>query len=365
DVVVGNPPYVDAEHMVAARPGLRTHCRRHYAAARGNWDLYCPFIERAVELTRVGGRHAFLVPGQLASADYAAGARRVLAESLSLETILDYADASLFDAHVYPLAYVGRRVGRRADGMVRWEREDGAAHTLPLRAFGTAPWPRSALSAHLDDARHPTLGQIATVSGAATVNEAYELLPLIDEVPAPGPEDLPVVNSGTLDPHRSLWGQKPMRYLKHRFDHPVVRAQRQLSLPPRRLAQARQPKLIVASMTRRLEACVDPSGTLLAAKSTSIVQLSSDAPFDLWVLSALLHSAPMARIYAELFGGLRLSGGHLRVGPPQLRRLPIPLPSPTQAGTLGEAARALARAPREDKTASATIDRVAAALFEL
>lgn len=362
DVVVGNPPYVDSEHMVAKRPGLRAYCRTRYRAARGNWDLFCPFIERAVELTRLGGRHAFLVPGQLASADYAAGARSVIAEQLRLDAILDYADASLFDAHVYPLAYVGERVDGPCGGDVRWELGRAVQH-LPARGFTESPWPRSPLSARLAAGRHPTLGELASVLGAATVSEAYELLPLIEQAPRPVRGDLRVVNSGTLDPHRSLWGQRTMRYLRHRFDHPVVAIANQSTLPSRRLAQARAPKLVVASMTRRLEACVDPVGELLAAKSTNVIQLHDDAPLDLWSLCALLHSDAVTRIYRELYGGLRLSGGYLRVGPRQLRALPIPLPSPRQRRQLSEAARTLAR--QEDEEASATIDDLATRLYRL
>ena len=112
DVVVGNPPYVDSEHMVAKRPGLRAYCRTRYRAARGNWDLFCPFIERAVELTRLGGRHAFLVPGQLASADYAAGARSVIAEQLRLDAILDYIEKLKPQCENKAMSYAERKQAR-------------------------------------------------------------------------------------------------------------------------------------------------------------------------------------------------------------------------------------------------------------
>ena len=320
--------------------------RRHVVTHQlGGVDLDADALTRA--------RHALC---------HAAGARTVLADHLRLDTILDYADASLFDAHVYPLAYVGERVTAPTEGEVRWEQGPHTAR-LPVRGFSERPWPRSELSARLAAAAHSTLGELAVVSGAATVSEAYDLLPLLDEAPRPARGDLRIVNSGTLDPHRSLWGRRPMRYLKHRFAHPVVRRARQGALPPRRLAQARSPKLVVASMTRRLEACVDDDGDLLAAKSTSVIQLRDDAPLDLWSLSALLHSDAMTRIYQELYGGLRLSGGYLRVGPSQLRQLPIPLPSPSQRRRLSDAARRLAS--EDDPKASATIDDLARGLYRL
>src|SRR5512135_3338372 len=59
----------------------------------------------------------------------------------------------------------------------------------------------------------PALSAVASVHGAATVAEAYELAPLIQEAGAAAAGDLRVVNSGTIDRYVNLWGEKPMRYL--------------------------------------------------------------------------------------------------------------------------------------------------------
>jgi hypothetical protein len=372
DVVLGNPPYVDSEWMTVHRPATRAYCARRYAAASGNWDLFCVFIERSLQLLRVGGRHGFIVPNKLASAGYAAAARRLLAEDCHLLRIRDYSGVPVFSVSVYPLAYVVHKpsFGTPPPETVPVERmearstEPGSEATVAgvrevdyargfARAGGTWPVlgpagpvrvrsgdPGDGRTKALDDGpegqreglldgllglldRFPPLESVARVAGGATVSEAYELLPLLSNEEHPSPADLRVLNSGLIDPHRPLWGARPMRYLKHAFAHPVVEAARQQEIPPRRLQQARVPKVIVAGMTRVLECVADPGGEYLAAKSTTIV-LPQD-PGQVLYLAALLNSRLLTLLFGSLFGGLSLKGGYLRVAPPQIKRLPVPL----------------------------------------
>ncbi len=73
-------------------------------------------------------------------------------------------------------------------------------------------------------------------------------------------------------------------------------------------------------MTRRLEAIADLGGTILAGKSTTVVESSHDPRLIL----ALLNSTLANRFYNATFGGNKLSGGYLRIGPPQIRAIPVP-----------------------------------------
>lgn len=389
DVVLGNPPYVDAEWMSRHRPATRAYCARRYAAASGNWDLFCAFIERALQLLRRGGVHSFIVPNKLASADYAAAARRLLTGANTLTALRDYSTVRLFPVAVYPLVY--RVEGQPPEGRpapvtleVMSEDEKGLAPAERREldypssfADDGRPWPIFSSSAALDELLravdgHPTLDQLATVLGAATVAEAYELLPLLADAAEPAAGDLRVLNSGTIDPHRPLWGLRPMRYLKHSFDCPVVRAEDQAALPSKRLSQARSPKLIVAGMTRSLECVIDRDGRYLAAKSTTIVLPSPGADLD--YLGALLNSRLMTLLFRARFGGLALQGGYLRVGPPQLRQLPVPMiaeddgPALATVEAIAEQARALEASladPRRARSLRASIDERVCALYGL
>jgi hypothetical protein len=73
-------------------------------------------------------------------------------------------------------------------------------------------------------------------------------------------------------------------------------------------------------MTRVPECIADLPGTLLPAKSTTVIE--SDA--DLCWLLGILNSRLMGFYFLSVYGGDRLHGGYLRIGPPQLRTLPVP-----------------------------------------
>ncbi|MFW5920476.1 MAG: Eco57I restriction-modification methylase domain-containing protein, partial [Polyangiales bacterium] len=335
DVIVGNPPYLDSERMSRELPSWRQYCAARYEAASGNWDMFCVFVELALELCREGGLHAFVVPNKLASAAYAADARRVLAERSQLIRVRDYSEVPLFEAHVYPLVYVARRTRPDTRAQVRWERMEASprgarvtrARRWPLRRIMPEPrhpWVLPPGPEHVElvdrlGSKFAKLGDVAEVRGAATVAEAYELPELLTERRIPQPSDLRVINSGTVDRYEHQWGRRSMRYLKKGWLHPVVDERAQQSLPDARRRQARSPKIVVAGLTRRPECCADLDGSLLAAKSTSVVR----SDLDLRFLLALLNSRLVGYWLQARHGGESLRGGYMRIGPPQLTTVPV------------------------------------------
>ncbi|MDC0669325.1 Eco57I restriction-modification methylase domain-containing protein [Nannocystis radixulma] len=365
--VLGNPPFVDAEAMTRHHPALRRHCAGRYEAARGNWDLFCVFIELGLRLCAPDGCLALVVPNKLASADYAAGARRLLTREARLVALHDLSAAAVFAAGIYPLAFVARRGAAGHEGPVTLTRagQEGAEVRTEM-SLGTGasegPWPISgrgdaASIAHMRAIGRP-LGQLAEVWGAATVGEAYAIAELITEgeTGAPG---LRVVNSGTIDRCASLWGSSPLRYLGRSFLRPVIAEPEKL--PPRRLAQARTPKLIVASMTRTLEAMIDAGGEVLAGKSTTICWW----PADLRVLAAIVHSRAIDDYYQHMHGGDRLARGYLRIGPRQLRGLPVPAPADWDAEVAAQIAALVDRWTAGDASVAPALDGLVDALYGL
>ncbi|GAB4459418.1 MAG: hypothetical protein OHK0037_04800 [Elainellaceae cyanobacterium] len=403
DVVLGNPPYIDAEQMSATAPAWRRVCTQRYRCARGNWDMFCVFIERSLELCRPGGMTSLVVPNKLRSAGYAATARSLLTEHGRLLALRDYAQVAVFRAAVYPLVYVARkgegREERGREGEGERGRSVGEAIFAPyevmesltvvrqrrrLYAAGSDWWLCDSqragdLMARLQ--QFPTLGQIAPVWGAATVAEAYSLQRWICENATPSASDLRLVNSGTLDRYRMLWGDRPLRYLGDRYLHPTLSALHLRQLSPQRQQQAAQPKLIVAGMTQRLECALDETGGILAGKSTSIIQLPNrQAPSWqasnwqvsvsnclsclatcsdlLWLLLAILNSSLIQWYFVQRHGGNALQGGYLRVGPPQLRQIPIALDAAGDRPALCQTLIDLAK--RRQQTATVTEPRAIA-----
>jgi len=46
DVIIGNPPYIDSEEMVKNDKNFRIYCTEFYEGAKGNWDIFCIFVEK-------------------------------------------------------------------------------------------------------------------------------------------------------------------------------------------------------------------------------------------------------------------------------------------------------------------------------
>lgn len=341
DVVIGNPPYVDAETMTIHQPHWRSYCTTHYLSATGNWDLFCIFIEQALHLCRPGGLTSLIVPNKLLSADYASAARSLLSQTSHVLSIRDYSQVPVFAALVYPIVYLAQKVelgcsrSPENESPVLYEQmqsidQVGQTHPLSLRSQSTKrPW-LIGVSVQTDLIQRleqlPKLVKIAQITGAATVAEAYLLKALIQNAPYPNSGHLRVINTGTLDRYCFLWGRKPMRYLGQSYLYPVISQADLSQVAVKRLSQAKQPKIIVAGMSQRLECGLDQTGYILAGKSTSIVQarqIEGD-PVDQRYLLGILNSRLISFYFLSRFSGNRLQGGYVRVGPPQLRDLPIP-----------------------------------------
>ena len=171
DLLVGNPPWVRAEELPAARRvELAARCRWWRSGGAAGFahrpDLALAFLERAWELTRPGGVIAFLVPAKLASATYGARARHALAAEATIRVAADLTTApeAAFDATVYPMALV---VGKTAPPAAHRVRTTLAPPKSPLargvpqsELIGGRPWPLAAgpaLRALESLARHPRL----------------------------------------------------------------------------------------------------------------------------------------------------------------------------------------------------------------
>ena len=108
--------------------------------------------------------------------------------------------------------------------------------------------------------------------GANFRDEYYALVPAVSD-DADGPR---FVTSGLIDPGRSLWGERPVKFAKRAFRHPRVDLAK---LDGRFADWARHklvPKVLVANQTSLVEAVADPDGAWIpGVPITSIVPLST------------------------------------------------------------------------------------------
>jgi len=336
DVVVGNPPYIDSEEMAHSWQEVRDYCVKvGYEAASGNWDIFCVFIEKGLLATRDGGLFGQIIPNKLLAADYAAGAQNVIS-SHTLTKLRDYSRVKVFGASVYPIVVIVDKKIHAAEPIqveIMGENSDSDnpyvsfINLIDFDVFNKFPeglWsPLVNRNFHIinkclkcSDAISPNL---ATILGAATVSEAYKIKTIVQEATGVLPNSLHFINTGTIDRYDSLWGIKDTTYIKGTYRNPIVKYDDIKAISLKRLNEGTSEKIIVAGMTLRLEAFYD-CGNYLAGKSTVIIL---EKLLDLKFILSCINSKLISFVYRELFESLALQGGYLRIGPPQIERLPI------------------------------------------
>jgi type I restriction-modification system DNA methylase subunit len=327
DVVIGNPPYIDSESMTKTMSQEREYINNHYLSAKGNWDIFCVFIERALNLCKDEGYHSFILPNKLISANYAQEIRRIL-EKNRISKIRDYSRIKVFDVSVYPIVYIVQKTKPKGHIVIENitevdDQQKVETHEIDYKKLQNGNWVldedrgKQAVKTPENSDKTISLGKIALVTGAATVAEAYILKDLIEEEK----QKYKVINSGTINRFESLWGQKEMRYLGKTFLKPTISENALKKVAQNRLKQTTNQKIIMAGMTLRPECVFDKTGAYLAAKSTTVIMQSA---YDLRVLLGILNSNFVFNFLKNRFKGNVLQGGYLRLGPPEIKEVPIP-----------------------------------------
>ncbi|MAK55622.1 MAG: hypothetical protein CML17_07240, partial [Pusillimonas sp.] len=221
DAVIANPPFVDSETMSRIDPEYRDYLARSYSCAKGNWDLYIPFIERSLQICRRKGRISLVSPNKWLAAPYGAALRAKTVNRLS--SVLDFSKGRAFEG-VGIAAICTSFCSEPRPKLIKVENPTSTLTMAYLHADSIAKQPNWGflLSAHIDilstlSTSGVTLGQYVTANDPFTVSEAYQL---VDDVIEADSTDEPVfifVNTGTIDPFRVLWGERETRYLKKKL----------------------------------------------------------------------------------------------------------------------------------------------------
>jgi methylase of polypeptide subunit release factors len=107
DVVIGNPPYVRSQTL--SERDRETYASR-YQTAKGSFDTYQLFLERALELSKPHGRIGFIVPGKFLSSS--SGEATLLDHLYANSNIEVFVDAMRFrvfeSALTYPVILVAQ-----------------------------------------------------------------------------------------------------------------------------------------------------------------------------------------------------------------------------------------------------------------
>ena len=333
DIVIGNPPYIDSETMTNVMPKLREQYSQIFTCAKGNWDMFVIFVEMGINLCWSGGIYSFILPNKLIAAKYTSKLREKIVINDIIE-IRDYSRLPVFiNAAVYPCTIVGHKTlsknGNNSSRFIvmRTVKEIERENSTLQEIIGSEYWDvffRSEIEFSIIKkflAHKTILSDKWNVIGSATVAEAYELKKVLYDAKNAS-SSLKVINTGTIDPYKSLWGIKSMQYIKGKYQYPRVSQSDLMTISKRRYNQAMSNKIIVAGMSSRIEAVYD-DGETLGGKSTTIIMGD-----DLRFLLGLLNSKLVSFSINILYNSIKMAGGYLNIGTREIENIPIPIASP-------------------------------------
>jgi hypothetical protein len=150
DIALANPPYISHDQITADKDILR----RFYSTYSAFGDLYCYFLERALQLLRSGGTMAFITSNSYLKAKYGSELRTLLQKKARIRQLLNIEVSQVFLAAIVNVAILvaqKRGVGESDTDSARvcnssWDGCNfadflrGHSYDIPLDHFTSTQW---------------------------------------------------------------------------------------------------------------------------------------------------------------------------------------------------------------------------------
>lgn len=327
DVVIGNPPYIDSEEMTKTNITLRNYALTKYESAKGNWDMYCIYSEKAILLLKRNGKFGFIIPNKFLSAPYGVHLKKFISKYQVLN-VEDYSSVSVFISdrkiNVYPIILIIDKNENKKDGQYSKFTE---TKSVILKSFEKSftinkdevEWTSKFSSGNnlINNIiqKSNKIRDFFDVQNSATVNEAYLIKELL--VDDSNDKNIKLINTGTIDRYTILWGISKTQYIKDSYKYPSINKLKLEKCLPYRIKSVFQDKIVVAGMVKYLEATL-VNKDYFSAKSTTIILNKVNNFYKLEYLLGLLNSKLYSYIYKEINKHNAMAGGYMNVSKKQL-----------------------------------------------
>lgn len=329
DVVIGNPPYVNAIDIKKNSTELEYNfLKKSYKTAKGTVDLYIYFFEKGLNITRKNGCLSYITPNRFLSASYGKAFREYLLSNFKLLSLVDYSDKTVFqDASTYPvITFISNQINESKYDVIC-----GKFHET-TKEFISNNYPSDQLDI-LDDSilgfllndkiditlkvsdQSVPLSEAAIINATSTASEADNYSSLINE-----DSGFKLVNTGTIDPYITTWGINELTDKGNKYLNPYLPVNSTIISQNRNKLYG-NPKIIISKIGLSCEAFYDKEGVFASINTNCLYNFNeSYAPEYIlcWLNSKLYNFT-----FECLFDGLRMSGGYLLYSAPNLKNTKI------------------------------------------
>lgn len=297
DIVIGNPPYVAARNM---NENERDYLSKKYKELRGAWDLYVPFLLLGEDISKYNCV-SWIIPNKLLISDYAIKAFERLKLN-GLNKVINISSLPIFkNVGVYPIILIS---SDKADNFTEYKIEKVEnLGNLDNYVKGVNIFKRFK---SLKDFN-------VKINSGTTGFEAKKIIPLINETKS----GYKFAVSGSIDPYTIERERVP--YMKSIYKQPYIKLDKNL-LADSKIEFWSMPKIVVAGMTKRIEAYFSAEPLALGVGIYGIYDFSN---FEPKYILGLLNSKFLTYYLNIEFYDKHLAGGYLAINKSTLEQMPL------------------------------------------
>ena len=322
DVVIGNPPYVNAIELKKSYSKQEyNYLKKQYSTAKGTVDFYIYFFEKGLSMIKPNGVLAYITPNRYLSASYGTALRQFIIKKYSFYQLIDYSDKKVFeDASTYPVITMiqnGRNdcvlCGKFDDNqeIVSKCYPSNKLDILEDTILGFLLNDKLTITQKVINQSQP-LSVVGEINATSTAKEADEYASLINE----DESGYKLINTGTIDPFITMWGISTLTKQGKQYLRPCLPKDNSFISTNRHTLYA-SPKIVISKIGLSCEAFFDKNGEYASIDTNCVHSFKED--FIPEYVLCWLNSKLYNYMFECLFDGLRMSGGYLLYSAPNLK----------------------------------------------
>tara|TARA_B100001029_G_scaffold72125_1_gene58911 strand:- start:207 stop:3323 length:3117 start_codon:yes stop_codon:yes gene_type:complete len=334
DIVISNPPYINADEMSSSEKGkkLRELIKKDYITTEGNWNLFIPFIEKGINLLKSNGILSFIIPNSLLNSKYASSARKYISNKNIIE-IRDYSTISVFeDAFVYPITILLQNSNSsktKATNLIKMQSLEliNSTQIISGLSINLHSWDyyfqnseiKNILDKLFESSQNDSLN--LDIRTAGHTNQVYAIKDLMFDTNKIL-DSKKLITAGTIDKYKSLWGVDKTRRGGTVSKYPIIKNFDLRNLNKIWFNQANSKKVLVATMSKVIEAYYDDEGQYMYWRPGTIVLGEKK---ELLEFLGIINSKVSDFFVNFYYHSKKLQGGYINLNADIVKSIPVPL----------------------------------------
>lgn len=272
DLIIGNPPYIDSEYMKKYMLKERNVIKKNFKTAKGNWDIYIPFIEQFVKILNNCGIFCFIVPDKWLSKPFGLELRKEIYKYLYIiKRTGDVFDSALVDS----IVAIGCKKIFSKDIVFLFENRKNTICKKNISLKNNFLLDHFYVHANLLQKidQFQALNNLCECENACSTSETYNLAKYISELQdnCTNKDFFKIINTGTIGKYFSKFDNKPMKYLGKSILRPVCNKNDFLNNFGKKYARIVQSNKIIIKGLTLLDCCLDLNSEIIPAKGTLVI----------------------------------------------------------------------------------------------